>query len=467
MAYVYDKLNKHRVQGQTSELGEEKLGELLKTANFGKLYAHAALEVTPDSPELRNRTEGSWTKFMQTTDPRSARRLSDSLQAHGTGWCTAGESTAAIQLEGGDFYVYYTRDENGKDTVPRVAIRMQNGQVAEVRGVNTAQEIEPVMADIASEQLQELPGGEEYVQTFADMKRLTELDKRITAYPDTVLTRGEVMFLYELGHTITGFGYDRDPRIDTIRRSRGERDYAELKVLAVERLRESFAASYDGYNAVAEQLGAEIVDHAEMQKLFDAQFLDWKERGVLDYVAERIVKFGELHTLVITPNVLATPAQIQAVARKFSQYQPGETLAYDDLCNQYSAEELSGKLAPDQSVRFSLIPIVRTAELGYQSVEHQLATLNSLQSMNPNLNIHVPSVMDAMVLWQTIIARGEKITGEGSRSKISIRHFNLAPKTFNGQARVPESLVGLQWEIDLVGESLGGILDEEGRVAVG
>ena len=36
-------------------------------------------------------------------------------------------------------YVYYTRDEDGRDSVPRVAIRMQEGTVAEVRGVNAAQ----------------------------------------------------------------------------------------------------------------------------------------------------------------------------------------------------------------------------------------------------------------------------------------------------------------------------------------
>ena len=80
------------------------------------------------------------------------------MQGHGTGWCTAGESTANMQLQGGDFYVYYTRDEDGKDTVPRVAVRMQEGTVAEVRGVNAAQELEPVMADITSERLQDLPG---------------------------------------------------------------------------------------------------------------------------------------------------------------------------------------------------------------------------------------------------------------------------------------------------------------------
>jgi hypothetical protein len=32
----------------------------------------------------------------------------------GTGWCTAGHSTAKIQINSGDFYVYYTFDKNNE-----------------------------------------------------------------------------------------------------------------------------------------------------------------------------------------------------------------------------------------------------------------------------------------------------------------------------------------------------------------
>src|SRR5487761_1615676 len=123
LAYVFDKLNKSRIQGEQIDGGanDEDLQKLLKSANFGKLYAHAILATSPTSPELKKEVRGSWTKFHQTSDPRTARRLAGSLEGQGTGWCTAGESTANIQLQGGDFYVYYTRDEDGKDTVPRVA----------------------------------------------------------------------------------------------------------------------------------------------------------------------------------------------------------------------------------------------------------------------------------------------------------------------------------------------------------
>jgi len=61
--------------------------------------------------------------------------LVKSLQGHGTGWCTAGETTTESQLSSGDFYVYYTLDKEGNPTIPRLAVRMEGSQIAEIRGV--------------------------------------------------------------------------------------------------------------------------------------------------------------------------------------------------------------------------------------------------------------------------------------------------------------------------------------------
>lgn len=218
LAYTYDIVKKFHVVGDTVE--DAQLKQILKEGSFGRIYAHAILEVTPDSPELRREINGSWTKFKQTNDPRTARRLSGSLQGHGTGWCTAGDDTAEVQLEVGDFYVYYTKDEDGKDTIPRVAIRMQGGEVVEVRGVLPRQELEPALIDIASEKLNTLPGGDTYMQKAEDMKRLTAIEQKLGDNPRAELTKEELKFLYELDHKIQGFGYDDDPRVDEIRRGR-------------------------------------------------------------------------------------------------------------------------------------------------------------------------------------------------------------------------------------------------------
>jgi len=470
LAYVYDVLNKSRVRGETVDGGanNEQLQRLLKTANFGKLYAHAVMEIAPTSKELLQDTRGSWTKFAQSEDPRTARRLSGSLQGHGTGWCTAGESTANIQLQGGDFYVYYTRDEDGKDTVPRVAIRMQDGQVAEVRGINHAQELEPEMADITSERLQDLPGGEEYIRKAEDMKRLTALDKRITVDPSAELSREDVKFLYELDHSIEGFGYEADPRVQEIRNKRGKLDHAELKVLAVEHLRESFEASYGGYSAIASQVQmlarpetakrgifgrgrqetkpAGVLSHEAVQELFTAKLAEWQQSGVLDYVAERIISHGELHTPVARPNVIVPVSGLKALANDFAKGQNyDKAYIYDQLYDQYTTDEelaqLSGYNPAEGVVSFSLIPNKRTEELGIYTAEEQVRILANLRDQSPKLNLKVPSLLDAMTLWQTLRASGDKLADRTTWNKTYIRHFNLAAKRLGGFLYVPYSAV--------------------------
>lgn len=454
LAYVYDVLNKSRVQGEKVDGGgnDEKLQKLLKSANFGKLYAHAVLEVTPDSPELRNETRGSWAKFNQTDDPRTARRLAGSLQGHGTGWCTAGESTANIQLQGGDFYVYYTRDEDGKDTVPRVAIRMEQGQVAEVRGVNAAQELEPEMADITAEQLKELPGGEEYIRKAEDMKRLTAIEKKITANADAELSSEELRFLYELDHEIQGFGYERDPRIGEIRQMRGDRDKPELARILPEAIREQVRSAYAAYKTVTEALGGRTrglfrkgesaISPNKLEHIFGLKDKEWQESGVYDYLVEQLIENGARYNLVATPNVEASEDQIVALAVEFGKNQPYETYVYDELYRRgrYTGREWSGN-AGNAPVRLSLIPSRRDAEISDRNVEQQVRLLRERQTQRPELHARVPSLLDAVTYWYSLRAQGDKLDDSSAFDKTYIRHFDLEPKTVGRWPYVPSSYV--------------------------
>jgi len=109
LAYVIDKIikkvNKEAIPEQADN---PEFKKLLDRANFGKLYAYAIEKITPtEENELLN-TKGEWIKYPQNSDHMP---LVESLQGHGTGWCTAGESTAQAQLQGGDFYVYYSYDK--------------------------------------------------------------------------------------------------------------------------------------------------------------------------------------------------------------------------------------------------------------------------------------------------------------------------------------------------------------------
>jgi hypothetical protein len=214
LAYVYDGLQAAHIDGKTLDDPEHK--SLAASGNFAKLYAHAIREATPQSPELTSITEGAWTVYEQTRDTDVAERLSGSLAKRATGWCTAGKSMAARQLRGGDFHVFYTKDKNGEYTRPRIAVRMSDGQVVEVRGILPAQEVEPEFVDIALDHIKDLPGGDTYTQKVEDMRRVTDIDNRLNKDPDKILTSEEIRFLYELDRKIEGFGYKPDPRIKQI-----------------------------------------------------------------------------------------------------------------------------------------------------------------------------------------------------------------------------------------------------------
>lgn len=477
LAYVYDVLNKSRIQGEQVNGGanDDELQKLLKSGNFGKLYAHAVLEVTPDSPELRKDTRGSWTKFNQTDDPRTARRLSGSLQGHGTGWCTAGESTATMQLRGGDFFVYYTRDEEGKDTVPRVAIRMEQGEVAEVRGVNAAQELEPEMADITAEQLKDLPGGAEYIRKAEDMKRLTAIEKRITANPDADLSAEELRFLYELDHEIQGFGYQRDPRVNEIRQMRGDRDKLELARVLPEAIREQVQSAYAAYRTVAEQLsgkqrlfrrGEAAISVSELKHLFAMRDKEWQENGVYDYLVEQLIENGARYSLVATPNLEVSEEQIVALAENFGKDQPYSTFVYDEMYRRgrYSDQEWSGNSA-GSAVRLSLIPSRVDAQISGKTAVEQVRLLRERQAERPNLSARVPSLLDAVTYWYTLRAQGDKLDDSSAFDKTYIRHFDLEPQTVGGWRNVPNSCVDHDGRPRLSYSNAEG--ERDARLAVG
>jgi len=292
LAYVYDSLQS-KINGEKIE--DTEIKKLLDGGNFRKLYGHAIEKVTPASVEQKNILTGSWHMFEQNGD---SKLLAKSLQGHGTGWCTAGEKTAEEQLEKGDFYVWYSTDEEGQDTVPRLAIRMENGSVAEVRGIDASQEIEPALIDTAMEQVQKLPGGEAYHKKAEDMKRLTQLDNMLRDDPTKKLKDSDLRFLYEIDGTIKGFaeGSQGDPRVRAIIRSRdiksdieqihdwlGELDEQAISELPSPASANEFLAVYPGMKQSFE-IAEKLKDNPDADlELDDLLFIHYLKSGYTTY----------------------------------------------------------------------------------------------------------------------------------------------------------------------------------------
>ena len=220
LAYVLDTIGKKAKQ-ETINLealtpeDQQKFTRLLQGANFGKLYVWALEKVTPADAEGLANIQGEWVKYPQSSDEGP---LVHSLQGHGTGWCTAGESTARTQLQGGDFYVYYSLDTTGKPTIPRAAIRMDGDSIGEVRGIAAEQNLDPFIAPIVKGKLTEFPDGQVYEKKAQDMQLLTAIDKKAKA--GQPLDKTDLTFLYEINAPIEGFGYQTDPRIAELRSTR-------------------------------------------------------------------------------------------------------------------------------------------------------------------------------------------------------------------------------------------------------
>ena len=193
----------------------EKASQFAKFS-FAKQYAEGIKQAGEITPEMREETKGKWVKDQQGTDPTA---LWASLQNKGTAWCTKGFGTAETQLKGGDFYTYYTLDKQGKPAIPRIAISMDGDMIGEVRGVaDKDQNLEGNMTVIAEEKMKELPGAERYKKASSDMKALTVIEKKTSK--GEILTKDDLVFLYEINKPIEGFGYQRDPRIKELRDQR-------------------------------------------------------------------------------------------------------------------------------------------------------------------------------------------------------------------------------------------------------
>ncbi len=220
---MFEKLRKIQKANALQNIPEDQLITKEKVANFAKLsfakqYAEGIKQSGEITPEMRQETRGEWKKYQKDTDPTA---LWSSLQNKGTAWCTKGFGTAQTQLKGGDFYVYYTLDKQGKPTIPRIAIRMQGKDIGEVRGVaDNDQNLEGNMVDIAQKKMSEFPGAEKYVKKSADMKFLTQIDKKTQNNEE--LNKDELTFLYEIDQPIHGFGYKDDPRVKEIRDGRNQ-----------------------------------------------------------------------------------------------------------------------------------------------------------------------------------------------------------------------------------------------------
>jgi hypothetical protein len=213
------KKDRQPLENVSTKLNPYEFKELVELENFSKLYTQFLIELPEYSTEGLRETRGKWVKYERGSEPDA---LVASLDGHPLEWCTANIDTARTQLEGGDFYVYYSFDSNSNPTIPRVAIRMEEGRIAEVRGIAVDQNLDPYISDVVKEKMIQFPDGEQYNKKSSDMKRVTEIEDKHKQGEE--LSKEDLRFLYQIDGKIEGFGYYEDPRILEILSKRNHGD---------------------------------------------------------------------------------------------------------------------------------------------------------------------------------------------------------------------------------------------------
>lgn len=216
LAYVLNAVGK-KVRGQatSAESDDHEFMKLLQDGNFGKLYAYEFDKAIITTEKLK-RTAGNWVRYTEGSD---AKQLVESIRGRETGWCTERGAHAVSDLEKGDYYVFYSNDENGNPVIPRVAIRMgKEGRIEEVRGIAPDQNLDPYIVAVVAEKLEKLPGGEAFEKKIIEMQRLNAIEEKMQEGIE--LDRDELIFLLEIDRPIEGFGDKQDPRIKDLQAKR-------------------------------------------------------------------------------------------------------------------------------------------------------------------------------------------------------------------------------------------------------
>ena len=224
---------------QRMEPNDKKLDALVQSGNFNKLYTYFLLneKVIPRTPERTEDVHGEWIEYLPGQEEELA------LASEGTPWCVASPIVGKNYLEKGRYineeYEYTSDDIEDEDHPSKAkfilfhlqdpetglladnacaSIRLDpDGEVAEISGLGASQALEDALVPIVEEKVKALPGGEDFLEAFADKKRLIELDRKMQA--GEKLTQDDLEFIFETKRPIKKLDTyaEFDPRLKELR----------------------------------------------------------------------------------------------------------------------------------------------------------------------------------------------------------------------------------------------------------
>ena len=195
------------------DISEEMEVRLSKTDSFRKIYSTFKTKYIDAIAERSDETDGIWKEF----GPDDLDELIKSIEGKNTGWCIENPSHAKGYLDRGNFHIYYTKDQDGNYTMPRIAILSsgKNG-IDQIRGILPGENLEECMLPMLEQKLKEMDLDEyvlkDNIRKVMNLKKLTDIG--IKTEKGIKLTEDELLFFYTTNSF--GFGYNNDPKYDKI-----------------------------------------------------------------------------------------------------------------------------------------------------------------------------------------------------------------------------------------------------------
>lgn len=202
--------------------GKEKNVDI-EAGRFDKLYYRIYKETLKNKLSVQDYSNGIWVKYNEGSLEDSI-KLCDSLKGKNTGWCTNEYEMAKAQIcgsadyPGGDFYVYYTIDENDDYTNPRIAIKMKHkNEFEEIRGVGPNQNLEDGFELILVDKLNEFDIDDEtkkyWIKLSLDSRELTRLLQKTKRKEKLTLEEMRFVFLFDKKEEFRWNNYGKLERI--------------------------------------------------------------------------------------------------------------------------------------------------------------------------------------------------------------------------------------------------------------
>ena len=166
--------------GSLAELFDRNSNYLLKDYNV--IMNENSIKILNSREVIGETTDGKWIRFKggrNATSSEISTNAKELMQlVQNTYWCT--KNQGRNQLQGGDFYVYVT--ESRGEVFPRIAVRMNEDNIGEVRGNSSAsQDLDAEMLPIAEEFLiNNIPNnsGKRWLDSIKYNKRCVDIRKR-------------------------------------------------------------------------------------------------------------------------------------------------------------------------------------------------------------------------------------------------------------------------------------------------